>query len=124
MDHQQHLGLLLDQWLALTRAEASALDAGDWLSFKRLQTEKTSLRQGLDQVVNDCRARGLNFSEQIRSKVGRIESLLTRNGSRLETRRKALRRSQDALDQVRRNLHRIRSSYAQPAGRALWNSYS
>jgi hypothetical protein len=115
---------ILEQWLQLTKAESAAIQAAGWPALQQLQARKAALRQPLAEAVKRCAAEEGAVPRDLRAKVGRIISLLTRNGAALAERLRRVRERQEALDQVERNLHRIRRSYAPPPRRTAWHSYS
>ncbi len=124
MSARQNLAGILEQWLQLTKEESAAIQSSGWLEFQRIKARKAVLRPALAQALQQCAADGEAVAGSVRTQVGRIISLLTRNGAALSARRRRLQERQQALEQAARNLERIRRSYNRPPPRPAWHSYS
>jgi glycerol-3-phosphate dehydrogenase len=124
MSARQNLAGILEQWLKLTQAESAAIQSARWPVLKQIHARKTALRQSLAEAVGQCKAEYATVPRDLLAQVRRIISLLTRNGQALAARRRQAQVCQEALDQTKRNLLRIRRSYTQPPVTARWHSYS
>ncbi len=130
MSARKELAGILEQWLQLTRAEGAAIQAALWPAVRRIQARKAALRKSLIEAARTCAEAdaaagpGNPAPGPFRTEVGRIISLLTRNGAALTAQLRRARARQESLDQADRNLRRIQRSYVRPQPPTAWHSYS
>jgi uncharacterized protein involved in exopolysaccharide biosynthesis len=124
MSARTELAGILQQWLELTRAEGSAIQAALWPALRRIQARKGALRKSLTAAARACVAEDASALRPFRAEVGRINSLLTRNAAVLAAQMARARARQESLDQAKQNLRRIQRSYARSQTPAAWHSYS
>ncbi len=130
MSARRELAGILEQWLQLTRAEGAAIQAAVWPAVRRIQARKAALRKSLAEAAQTCAEEdaaadpGNPAPKPFRAEVGRIISLLTRNGAALTAQLSQARARQESLDQANRNLRRIQRSYVRPQPPTAWHSYS
>ncbi len=130
MSARKEMAGILEQWLRLTREESAAIQAAAWPSIRRIQARKAALREAFTQAAR-------KFSEEeamagagnpapnpFRAEVGRLITLLTRNGAALAAQLGRARASREVLEQTSRNLQKIQRSYVRPPTPAAWHSYS
>ncbi|HZM03029.1 MAG TPA: hypothetical protein VFC44_08385 [Candidatus Saccharimonadales bacterium] len=130
MNARQDIARLLEQWLQLTQEEGAAIKAALWPAVKRIQAQKAALQTPLTEAAQrwaeeDSSNGGLNAALQpFRAEVGRILSLLTRNGEALAAQLRRAQAEQELLDQATRNLSKIEGSYVRHLSPTAWHSYS
>jgi hypothetical protein len=130
MSARKELAGILEQWLDLTRAEGGAIQTAAWPTVRQIQARKAALRKSLTEAMRTCAEEdaaagpGNPAPKPYRAEVGRILSLLTRNGAALTAQMSRARARQESLDQVKRNLRRIQRSYARHKPPTAWHSYS
>lgn len=110
---------VLREWLCLTREEGTAIESACWIEVRRIQARKGALREILARIPRDQ-----PVSAALRAEAGRILSLLSHHSQALATQRDKARARQQALDQAKQNVARIRRSYLFPRKAAAWQSYS
>jgi hypothetical protein len=129
MDARHHIADLLQQWRDISQSESKAIQAGDWVQLRDLQTSKASVQQKLTDAratwnaQNPHRPLPANGDHPFQTEVNDLVALETRNVQLLEARRQKLRDRQALLKQARGNIRRLRLSYAAHSG-TKWNSYS
>jgi hypothetical protein len=119
MTDRENASCLLQQWLALTRAESEAIQASKWIELQEIQSRKTSLRQPLTETLQQWKPEENPF----RGELGRLIALESRNEQMLVDRREKLREKRAALERASKNLRNVRRSYVASASTG-WNSYS
>jgi uncharacterized protein involved in exopolysaccharide biosynthesis len=130
MSARQELAGILQQWLQLTREEGAAIQTALWPAVSRIQARKAILRKSFTDAVQKCAAEdaaagpGKPASKPFRAEVGRIISLLARNGAALAAQLNRARTRRETLDQTKRNMRRIQRSYARSHPSTAWHSYS
>ena len=118
------------QWKECSESEGEAIVRGDWSSVSAHQESKLHLRDAIirwtGRAREDWKASGKDLAEfenRVRSVVGELIALETRNASALAEQRAVCQARREEIEGSRRNLRRIRSSYANVPG-ASWQSYS
>jgi DNA repair exonuclease SbcCD ATPase subunit len=130
MSARQEIAHLLEQWLQLTEAEGAAIQGAVWPALKRIQSHKAGLQKALTEAARkwaeeDSANGSPNAALQpFRTEVGRILSLLTRNGEALAAQLRRAEAEQETLDQAKRNLSKIEGSYVRSSPQTAWHSYS
>lgn len=124
MSARTELAGILAQWRQLTHAEGNAIESSAWQELHKIQTRKAQLRQRLADAVKKCADEQSLSAFPFQRELGRIISLLTRNGERLAGQLSRARARQESLEHSRRNLQRIHRSYLPSQTRAAWHSYS
>jgi hypothetical protein len=125
MSAHEEIDSILEQWLQLTEAEGAAIQKGNWPEVKRLQCRKGVLRQPLSEAIRHYAADPARpGSRHFRSRVARLNSLLTRNGALLADQLRRARARQETLNQTRRNLQGIGRIYGRSRSGHAWHSYS
>jgi hypothetical protein len=118
---------ILQQWLQLTREEGAAIQSGLWPDVRRIQARKVVLREAFTAAARKCAREdvsGGRTQKPFRAEVGRIISLLTRNGEALAGQLRRVQARRKLLEQAKRNLRRIQRSYLRPRQPTAWHSYS
>jgi hypothetical protein len=130
MSARKELAGILEQWLQLTQAEGAAIQAALWPAVRRIQARKAALREPFTEAARKCAQEdaaagpGNPAPRPFRAEVGRIISLLSRNGAALAAQLNRARARQESLNQAARNLRRIQHSYVRPQPPTAWHSYS
>jgi hypothetical protein len=130
MSARQDIARLLEQWLELTKAEGAAIQGALWPALKRIQAQKTALQVSLSEAARkwadeDVANRPSNAALwPFRAEVGRILSLLTRNGEALAAQLRRAQAQQETLDVAKRNLSKIGGTYVKSGSATAWHSYS
>ena len=130
MNTRQDIAQLLEQWLQLTKEEGAAIQAAIWPTVKRIQAKKAALQAPLAAAArkwadeDSANGGGNPALLPFRAEVGRILSLLTRNGEALAAQLRKAQAEQELLDQGKRNLSKIEGSYVRQLSPAAWHSYS
>jgi hypothetical protein len=117
------------QWLALTLAEATAIESSAWSRVSEIQAGKAELQKTIlvtqdrwaKEVPHGADSPGAN---PFRVEIGRLISLESRNGELLAAQLRRARVRQETVDQAQRNLNKIRGSYAYRPPAAVLQCYS
>ncbi len=125
MDHRQRIANILKQWLEMTHAESQAIRSSDWNALRKIQADKSNLRQPLGQAVEQWRAQdpAAAAADPFRDEVRQLLALETQNGEFLAARKHRAHQKKRLLEQALFNLRRVRSTYAKP-GRQVLNTCS
>ena len=119
MNPRETASWLLQQWLALTKAESEAIQSSAWTELSGIQSRKAALRQPLAEAFALWSPGEIPFQNEL----GRLIALESRNAQVLTDRRQQAHEQQLALERASQNLRNVRRSYA-PATATAWNSYS
>jgi hypothetical protein len=125
MDPRQRIASILKQWLEMTHSESQAIQAGDWVTLRRIQDAKAELRTPLGEAIAQWRAENPAeaATHPFRAEVNHLLALETQNGNFLAARKRKAGEKKKLLEQALFNLRRVRSSYV--AGvRPTFNSCS
>jgi hypothetical protein len=120
MSAQEQMARLLQNWLQLTRAESAAIQAGAWPRLQTIQSEKTRLREPLNDLKKACLGAGREASsaasllkdDGFRAAIGRLIALEEHNAQLVAARRQKAREQQLHLSRASRNLRQLKKSYA------------
>ena len=110
------------QWGRFSTLEHEALQQENWKKVEFCQSQKESLKETISALTEGCSSEERN-SEALKSTLSELISLQKANQQLLQRIRKQTELKRQDLHGAVRNLHRIRSSYGQPA-RTVWHSYS
>jgi hypothetical protein len=125
MSARQDIGRLLEQWLQLTKAEATAIQAADWSAVAKIQTSKAALQKALEaERQGRMLYRRGPEADAIQAKIARLISLESRNAELIAAQQLRARAEQSALEQTRRTLHKVKRSYNHPKSPTEWQCYS
>ena len=130
MQARTELAAAFAAWEEWTEREGHAIQAGNWKSVCECQTAKLELQGGIADLTAAAKfegtAAGINANEledDLRPILSGLIALETRNAQILARGRTAVSARLAEMEQVNRNLRRVRKFYGQPA-RAAWQSYS
>jgi hypothetical protein len=130
MNAESNISKLLAEWLELTKAEGSAIQAAAWPRVSEVQARKAALQKSFTQARDQWNREnpGLPLAEctahPFRTEVGRLLSLEERNKNWLDAQLNRAREQQDAFDQSHRNLHKVKRSYIRKQPLDAWQCYS
>ena len=120
---------LLEEWLALTQAEAGAIQAAAWARVSEIQAGKSALQKSLVETHEKWSRENpqeLNSpaGHPFRAELGRLISLESRNGELVAAQMRRARVQQETLNLVTKNLGKIRKSYVAPPSPTVLQCYS
>ena len=129
MNASRDLSRLLSQWQQLTQAEAEVIESAAWGKLAEIQAAKsdvqTSIGEGAKFLESEVQTGRVTRgeAESIRAEAKRLISLEGRNQDLLVAQRNRLQHEKETLDATRRNLRKVRQSYAEKP-QTLWEQYS
>ena len=120
---------LLKQWLELSQAEGSAIEAASWSRVSELQAGKAALQKSIVETQEKwVRESPGEFDDPatrpFRVEVGRLISLEARNAELLATQVRRAQTRQAMLNEVNRNVGKIRRSYVRHQPPTVLQCYS
>ena len=83
MSARKDIARLLEQWLQLTRDEATAIQSASWPALRDIQSRKAELQKSLSQAEKNWAAENPGEPKPFRAEVGRLISLVARNAELL-----------------------------------------
>src|SRR5579863_8318937 len=116
MSARQDMARLLEQWLALTQAEGGAIETAQWMRVSEIQSDKAALQKSIVETHEQwMRETPQDFADPtkhpFRVEVGRLISLESRNSELAATQMRRAQMRQQMIDEVNRNVKKIRGSY-------------
>jgi|YelNatPaOPRAMG01_1025707.scaffolds.fasta_scaffold00847_16 hypothetical protein len=128
-DVQTQFEHLCQQWQELTRAEARAIQAGNWAAVEQCQLAKTQLQPKLMAATDALRqaaaqqGRARQTEQHIQQLVGHLLSLERQNEAALAAQYDRVRQQQADLAQAAQTLRQLRRAYGGSAP-ATWQRWS
>ncbi|MBI5385801.1 MAG: hypothetical protein HZA90_14080 [Verrucomicrobia bacterium] len=119
-----------DQWRRWTEVEGLAICAEDWPKVTECQRVKRELQtviirrtdEAFTELPLNSQARA-RFESGMRSAVGELIELESRNGRILSEKRGRVLKEREDLERSAHNLRRVHGTYGNALG-ACWHSYS
>jgi serine phosphatase RsbU (regulator of sigma subunit) len=116
MSARQDMAMLLGQWLEFTLAESSAIAAAAWSRVHEIQASKAELQRTMIDTQErwakeNPHGENSPSAYPFRAEVARLISLESRNAELVAAQQRRARARQEIMEQVQRNLRKIRGSY-------------
>ena len=122
MTPADELSALYRQWRHLTEAESQAIRSNAWAQVEAAQSAKARLQPRIAEV--SAALAPVAHEQRFYAVVEELIQLEQGNRELIQAQRQVAQHQKEQLDQTSRNLRQLHRSYAPPAVRAHWQSYS
>ena len=114
MSAQETIERLLSKWADMSQAEGAAIASGAWRTVEKIQADKLALKNSLTQARQVWIDENPKLSPEefpFRKEIGHLISLEARNAELVSKQQKRAEADRKKLEESRRNLRKLRSSY-------------